>query len=70
MNYSEASQNLHSLTEKRFEAEIAELIRTGKMPNLAQVQAAIESTRQEFLPLILAARRDSGSKFLTPGKSN
>jgi len=40
----------------RIEAEIAELIRTGRMPSLEQVQAAIETTRQKFLPLILAAR--------------
>ena len=42
--------------EKRFEAEIVELVRTGRMPSLEQVQAAIESTRQEFLPLFQAAR--------------
>ena len=45
--------------QRRFEAEIAELIRTGKMPSLEQVQAAIETTRQKFLPLILAARQGS-----------
>ena len=45
--------------QRRFEADIAELIRTGKMPSLEQVQAAIETTRQKFLPLILAAGQGS-----------
>lgn len=42
------SVNLIPADQKRFEAQIVELIRTGKMPSLEQVQAAIESTRQNF----------------------
>lgn len=44
--------------QQRFEAQITELIRTDRMPTLEQVQAAIETTRQKFLPLILAARNE------------
>jgi hypothetical protein len=43
--------------QRRFEAEIAELIRTGRMPTLEQVQAAIESTRRKYEPLIREARQ-------------
>jgi hypothetical protein len=48
---------LSPVDQKRFEAQIAELIRAGKMPSFEQVQAAIDSTRQNFLPLILEVRR-------------
>ena len=44
--------------QRRFEVQIVELIRTGRMPTLEQVHAAIETTRQKFLPLILAARNE------------
>ncbi len=44
--------------QRRFEAQIAELIRTGKMPSLEQVQAAIETTKQEYASRILAARAE------------
>jgi len=37
--------------QRRFELQISELIRTGKMPSLEQVQTAIETTRQEFFPV-------------------
>jgi hypothetical protein len=43
--------------QRRLEAQVAELIRTGKMPSLEQVQAAIELTRQKFAPLISEARK-------------
>lgn len=46
-----------SRRSKTFEAEIAELIRTGKMLTLAAFLKAVEETRQKYTPLILAARR-------------
>ena len=44
--------------QQRFETQIAELIRTGKMPSLEQVQAAIETTKQKYASQILAARSE------------
>lgn len=54
--FGDIAMRLTPADQRKFEAEIAELIRTGKMPSLEQVQTAIETTRQEFQPLILAAR--------------
>ena len=48
--------------QRRFEAQIAELIRTDKMPSLEQVQTAIETTRQEFLPLFQNAAKSKVSQ--------
>lgn len=60
--------------QRSFEAEIARLIRTGKMPSLEQVQAAIVTTREKYLPLILAARaeetRTKVSEVLCPSPRN
>ena len=53
---------LNPADQRRFEAEIAKLIRTNKMPSLEQVQAAIAATRQKYLPLILAARAEQRRK--------
>ena len=39
------------------QAQIDELIRTGRMPSLDQVVAAIEETREKYRPLIIAARK-------------
>jgi len=59
------NRKLASADQRRFKAQIAELIRTGRMPTLEQVQAAIETTRQKFLPLILAARNEKGKNDST-----
>lgn len=44
--------------QRRFEAQIAELIRTGKMPSLEQVRAAIETTKHKYASQIVAARAE------------
>jgi hypothetical protein len=40
-------------------AEAESLIAAGKMPSFEELMAAIKSTRKEFAPKILAARKDA-----------
>jgi len=51
--------NITRAQQRQFEAQIAELIRTNKLPTLEQVQAAIETTKQAYVSRILAARAES-----------
>ena len=41
--------------QRRFESEIAELIRTNKLPTLEQVRAAIETNKQKYAGQITEA---------------
>jgi hypothetical protein len=53
----DSAKQLQGLAEAARLIQIEELIRAGKMPSLGQVVAAIETTRQEYRPRILAARQ-------------
>ena len=41
----------------QFQEEVERLKREGKMPSLEEVLAAIDEVKQEYGPLILAARK-------------
>ena len=49
-------KQLRGLVEAARQIQAEELIRDGKMPSLDQVVAAIDETRREYRPRILAAR--------------
>jgi len=51
------SKHMQGLLEAARVIQIEELIRNGKMPSLDQVVAAIDETRNEYRPRILAARK-------------
>jgi hypothetical protein len=53
----DSRKQIRGLAEAAVQIQIEELIRAGKMPSLDQVVAAIETTRQEYRPRILAARQ-------------
>jgi hypothetical protein len=53
----DSKKHIRGLAEAAVQIQIEELIRAGKMPSLDQVVAAIETTRQEYRPRILAARQ-------------
>ena len=53
----DAGNQIRGLAEAAAQIQIEELTRAGKMPSLDQVVAAIETTRQEYRPRILAARQ-------------
>ena len=50
-------KQLQGLAEAARQIQIEELTRAGRMPSFDQVLAAIEATRQEYRPRILAARQ-------------
>ena len=56
MSKSKPRPSRHQVAKMRTEVE--ELIRTGRMPSLEQLQAAIAETRQKYRPQILAARKN------------
>ena len=43
-----APMKINPADQRRFEAQIAELIRTNKLPTLDQVRAAIETSKHEY----------------------
>ena len=60
----DAQKHIHGLEEAARQIQIEDLIRAGKMPSLDQVVAAIDETRREYRPQILATRekKSGGSK--------
>jgi hypothetical protein len=54
-------KQIHGLAEAAKKILAEELIRNGKMSSFDQVVAAIDETRQKYLPQILAARQKSPS---------
>jgi hypothetical protein len=52
----DSKRQILELAEAAAEIQIEELIRDGKMPSFDQVVAAIDETRREYRPRILAAR--------------
>jgi hypothetical protein len=59
----EPREQIRGLVEAARKVQIEELIRDGKMPSFDQVVAAIDETRQEYLPRILAARQKSDEEL-------
>jgi hypothetical protein len=53
----DSRKHIAGLAEAARRIQIEELLRSGQMPSLDQVAAAIEETRREYGPRILAARR-------------
>ena len=53
----DARKHLSGLAEAALQIQAEELIRAGKMPSLDEVVAAIDETRREYRPRILAARQ-------------
>lgn len=53
----DSGKQIRGLAEAAAQLLFEELTRAGKMPSLGQVVAAIETTRQEYRPRILAARQ-------------
>ncbi len=53
----DSTKQLKGLAEAARQIQIEELTRDGKMPSLDRVVAAIDETRQEYRPRILAARK-------------
>jgi hypothetical protein len=58
-------EHIRGLAEAARQILAEELIRDGKMPSLDRVVAAIDETRREYRPRILAARqkKSAGSKL-------
>jgi hypothetical protein len=52
-----AARTEQKLGPTQFQEEVERLKREGKMPSLEAVLAAIAEVRQEYVPRILAARR-------------
>jgi hypothetical protein len=50
-------EHIRGLVDAARQILAEELIRDAKMPSLDQVVAAIETTQQEYRPLILVARQ-------------
>jgi hypothetical protein len=46
----------------QLEKQAQQLIESGRMPSLSELLAAVVEARENFLPLILAARND-GNRF-------
>jgi hypothetical protein len=53
----DSGNHIAGLAEAARQIQVEELIREGEMPSLDQVAAAIEETRREYRPGILAARK-------------
>jgi hypothetical protein len=64
-------KQIRGLTEAARQIQIEEITRDEKLPSLDQVVAAIDETRQKYIPLILAVRQEksSGSKWNEKNRS-
>jgi len=56
-------EHIRGLAEAARQILAEELIRDGKMPSLDQVVAAIDATRREYRPRVLAARQKTDEEL-------
>jgi hypothetical protein len=56
-------KQIRGLAEAARQIQIEELIRNDKMPSFDRVVAAIDETRQEYRPRILAARKKTDEEL-------
>lgn len=59
----DSTKQLQGLAEAARQIQIEELIRDGEMPSFHQVVAAIDETRHEYRPRILAARQKTDEEL-------
>ena len=53
-------------TQKRLQQEVERLIKSGNMPSLEEVCAAVLETRKKYRLRILRARREAHGAFVKP----